>query len=248
MANLNLDVNYPDHPKTRRLKTMLGKESEYLPIKLWLYVGRLHPEGHLKDYNGQEIEAIVEWGGTPGAFIEAMERVEWLKKDEKNGYKLIGWKEHQGHLIAFKRRGKIAAKARWNKDKQRRATSMQQALLKSDSSNAPTNQTKPTVPNQPIQPPQGFPESENGARDSASFVGVPPDFAQKVWLETSARGWRDRQGQEIRNWRQYLKACHLRLVDYEARNGKTATRVPNLTSRRNNEADFMDPNPSSSPI
>jgi len=120
---------------------MLGKEAEFLPVKLWLYAGRIHPEsGKLKGLTGQEIEGIVEWWGTPGAFIEAMERVEWLIKDEKNCFTLLGWKEHQGHLVAFKRRGKIAAKARWDKDKRRRALSMQQAMLECGSSNAPTNQ------------------------------------------------------------------------------------------------------------
>lgn len=145
MPNLNLDLNYPDHPKTRRLKAMLGKEAEFLPVKLWLYAGRIHPEsGRLGDLNGAEIEGLVEWWGTPGAFIEAMERVDWLKKDEKNRYQISGWKDHQGHLVAFKRRGEIAAKARWNKDKRRRASSMQQAMLEGQVSNAPTNQAKPT--------------------------------------------------------------------------------------------------------
>lgn len=142
MPDLNLDVNFRDHPKTRRFVAMMGKDSEWLVVKLWLHVARVLPEGKLKGWTPHEIEGIAEWGGTPGAFIEAMERLDWLKKDSFGNYVLSGWKEHQGHLIAFKERGKIAAKTRWAKKKQDMLQAMlkeKQALLKSDSSNALTD-------------------------------------------------------------------------------------------------------------
>lgn len=142
MPDLNLDVNFRDHPKTRRLVAMLGKDSEWMVVKLWLYVARIHPEGDISDYTGQEIEALVDWGGTPGAFVEAMEKVEMLSKNSKNKFKLLGWKDHQGHLVAYKVRGEKAAKARWSKALGRchkHTTSIPQALLNSTPSNAPTD-------------------------------------------------------------------------------------------------------------
>lgn len=146
MPSLNLDLNYPDHPKTKRLVAILGKASEFLPVKLWLYAGRVHPEnGKLGDLSELEIEAIVGWEGEPGAFISAMERVEWLIRDENNHFQLLGWKDHQGHLIVFKIRSEKASKARWGKYKTRHASSNPKPKISNATSNAPTVLTVPAV-------------------------------------------------------------------------------------------------------
>jgi len=240
---LNVDLNFREHPKTKRLAGLLGPGSESLPLWLWLYVGRIHPgTGRLEGYEDAEIEAIVGWSGTAGDFVKAMKKVEWLEPlKDRTGYKIPDWLEHQGHLVAFKKRGKKAAKARWSKACLKHNSSNAQAMQTAEPSNAPTNYTVPTKLNQttPTNPPQGFPADESQARDSAAFVGVPPEFAVKVWLETAARGWRDRQGQPISDWRRYLKGCHLRMSDWEARNGKPD--APK-TYRRDpaKEADFID--------
>lgn len=60
----------------------------------------------------------------------------------EGGYQVHQWLEYQGHIAAFSIRGKTAAKARWSKLAEKDlydATSMPDAMLKPDSSNAPTN-------------------------------------------------------------------------------------------------------------
>ncbi|OHB90835.1 MAG: hypothetical protein A3D89_04255 [Planctomycetes bacterium RIFCSPHIGHO2_02_FULL_52_58] len=127
MADLNLDLNYFTHPKTIRLIGLLGRGAEVLPIRLWCYCGKYHAEsGRLAGYSVQEVESILEWWGEKGKAVEAMVSVGFLHEDGKNSEKILSiheWKNHQGHIVFFKKRAKIAAKARWSKEVMGNATS-----------------------------------------------------------------------------------------------------------------------------
>jgi len=115
MPYLNLDLDYFDHPKTRRLIGLLGKGSAELPIRLWIYCGKFHARnGVLDGYSAQEIEALVGWWGKQGQMVEAMTRTGFLETDGGT-YRVHDWKEHAGHLIEFKKRAQVAAFARWDK-------------------------------------------------------------------------------------------------------------------------------------
>jgi hypothetical protein len=79
MTSLNLDLDFFDHPKTRRLVGLLGRGSEVLPIKLWCWCAKYHAEsGWLTGYSAQEIESILGWWGEPGKMVEAMVKVGFL--------------------------------------------------------------------------------------------------------------------------------------------------------------------------
>jgi len=115
MPYLNLDLNYFTHPKTRRLIGLLGRGSEMLPIRLWCHCGAHHCDtGVLADYSPQEIESIVEWWGKPGEMLAALLKVGFLRQTE-GGFEIPGWREYQGHISAYKERGKMMAEARWKK-------------------------------------------------------------------------------------------------------------------------------------
>ena len=115
MPFLNLDLDYEDHPKTRRLVGLLGKGAEMIPIRLWAYCGKYHCEtGELTAQTPQEIESIVKWWGPSGKAVEAMIGTGFLDK-KKRGYAVHDWKETQGHIHALKVQAKRAAMARWKK-------------------------------------------------------------------------------------------------------------------------------------
>lgn len=115
MPYLNLDPNYFDHPKTRRLVASLGPGADVLPIRLWAYCARYHPnDGRMKGYTIPEVESIMGWTGEPGSAIKSMGRVGFIL-GHKSGFQCIDWLQHQGHLAAFSRRGKAANKVRWDK-------------------------------------------------------------------------------------------------------------------------------------
>src|SRR4051812_1225837 len=115
MAYLNLDLDYFEHRKTKRLIGRLGKGVEVLPLRLWSYCGKFHPEdGRLSGYSEAEIASIAGWWREPTEFLQAMLDVCLMGKDER-GYFIHEWREHQGHLEAFKVRAKKGAAARWGK-------------------------------------------------------------------------------------------------------------------------------------
>jgi len=142
MPYLNLDPNYFDHPKTRRLVGILGPMADVFPIRLWAYCARVHPsDGSMKGYSDIEIEGIIRWSGTPKIAIQAMTAVGFIKHT-KRGYFCIDWLQHEGHLEAFRRRGIEAANARWT----RYATSNATSNAKKNLSNAPAVPAVPTIP------------------------------------------------------------------------------------------------------
>lgn len=153
MANLNLDLNFFDHPKTKRLVGLLGRGSEVLPIKLWAYAGKVRAEdGRLIGHAAHEIESIAGWWGKAGEMLEVMlkEGTRFLEQEEDGTYVLHDWLEYQGHLAAYKIRGKKAAMARWSKlagevVKAVNATSIPEGCHKQSPKPAkPTDLTKPT--------------------------------------------------------------------------------------------------------
>jgi hypothetical protein len=142
MPYLNLDLRYFDHIKTVRLVGLLGKGAAELPLRLWCYCGTHHAkDGNLAGYSAQEIESIVGWWGTPGAFVDAMVNVGLLDKTEK-GYKVHDWEEEQGHLISFHERAKAGAKERWDRYREQHATS-----IATSNAQAPPQAMLHTIPN-----------------------------------------------------------------------------------------------------
>ncbi len=114
MPSLNLDLDYFDHPKTRRLVVLLGPGAEILPIRLWTYCGKFHPkDGSLVGYSEDEIEKFSGWAGMKGLLYKALLSLGFLDTVE-GGVIIHDWDEHAGHFAVYHERAKQAAKARWN--------------------------------------------------------------------------------------------------------------------------------------
>lgn len=149
MAYLNLDLDYFDHPKTKRLIGLLGRGSDVLPVRLWAYCGKYHADtGHLIGYSPTELETVIGWWGQPGRAVEALlrpfqERPGFLERLAE-GFKVHDWEKVNGHIAAFKARAQAGAAEKWRRFK---AEADAQALLKQSLSNAASNAlTTPTLP------------------------------------------------------------------------------------------------------
>jgi len=117
MPYLNLDLDWFGHRKAIRLVGLLGAGADLYPIKLWAYVGKHHAEtGRLDGYTEQEIESICGWQGEAGKLAQTLvlPQINLLEAHE-NYFQIHDWFEHCGHLAAFKKRAKTAAKKRWAK-------------------------------------------------------------------------------------------------------------------------------------
>lgn len=144
MPYLNLDLNYFDHRKTRRLIGLLGRGAEVLPIRLWAYCGKFHCEdGRLTGYSEQEIESLAFWWGKTGIMLPAMQSSEWMDRDTA-GWFMHDWKDHQGHLSAFKAKGKAMAEARWSKARDAASNAASNAAKAAQQCSDCTNQTNLT--------------------------------------------------------------------------------------------------------
>lgn len=205
MPYLNVDLDFFEHPKTKRLVGLLGRGAEVIPIKLWAYCGKFHADtGRLAGYSEQEIEAMVDWWGKSGAMLQALLRVGFMAKEGADWF-IVDWSEHQGHIAAFKARGRLMAQARWKKaDAASNAVSI-------PARNAPTDPTDPTNwkranGDRPVEFPKGFPATEADALTVLDAIGVPEGFARMVYNEVAARNGMDCFGQPVSRWSYYLKA------------------------------------------
>lgn len=205
MAYLNVDLDYFDHPKTKRLIGLLGKGAAELPIRLWAYCGRYHYEsGSLTGHSAQEIEALVNWWGAPGKCVEAFVKVGFLGPLEgQEGYQVHDWQEHQGHIAALRARGQAGAKKRWADMKASAdALAMPQALLKHTPSNAPSVPTIPTKQQRQqktegsasnaSEPPRQEPEKPSALTVAApddGFAAWYADYPNKVSRKAAEKAW-----------------------------------------------------------
>ena len=113
MPCLNLDVDYFKHPRTLRLRAKLGPGAELLPLELWCHCARYQPEtGRLEGYTLSEVESACGWSGERGKAARALLDTGFLAQDG-DAFTVTGWLEEQGHIAAFKKRGRAAALKRW---------------------------------------------------------------------------------------------------------------------------------------
>lgn len=131
--------------------------ADVLPLRLWAYCAKIHPvDGRLKGYSAVEVEGAIGWTGDPNKAVEAMGRAGFILKTA-GGFQCVDWKQHEGHLAAFSRRGKIANQIRWGRYKQ----GILQGIPKSQSRNPPSLPNQPNLPDQkkekaPPQAPRTF--------------------------------------------------------------------------------------------
>lgn len=149
MPDLNVDLDYFEHLKTRRLASKLGPFAPLIPIKLWAYCGKYHPEdGRFSQEQDKEIADIAGFSGDATSMLQALLDAGFIDRDVSGVFFIHDWMDHQGHLVAYKQRAKIAAKARWSKLSPKNATSIATSIpssnAKSSLSNAVSN--APTVP------------------------------------------------------------------------------------------------------
>lgn len=117
MPSLNVDIDFFDHPKTKRLIRLLGRGSEVVPLRMWCYTARYFPaDGRLTGISAQEIEEECRWWGQSGNAITALLDCGFLEQDGDT-FVVHDWLEHEKHIGVFRERAKSAAEGRWEKER-----------------------------------------------------------------------------------------------------------------------------------
>lgn len=175
MPSLNVDLEYFDHIKAKRLEARLGPGSDVLPIRLWAYVGKIKPDSGSIEVSAEELEHIIRWWGEKGAAIRALTDINFLS--ESNGkFKVHDWFDHSGHLAAYKKRSIKANKIRWGRYRDSRTPSRSPNGDKKESScravPAVLNHTSRAVPAEGVQT---TPSPMRGAASQASKTKKTPE-------------------------------------------------------------------------
>lgn len=108
-------TTFPRHPKTIKLKRLLGTWEPI--ITLWLWAAENRPGGDLSGLEEEDIAIACGFDGDPKALIEALASVKFI--EEINGaYVLHDWKKHNAfcaYAELRKEKAILAAKARWDR-------------------------------------------------------------------------------------------------------------------------------------
>lgn len=98
---MRVETDFVDHPKVRRLCTTLGNhQGGWFVMRLWSFMSRFCPTGHLRDIDGTSVETECEWSGAPGKLISALVECEFLDEKKGGGWAVHDWDDHQGRVAA----------------------------------------------------------------------------------------------------------------------------------------------------
>jgi len=105
---------YWSHPKTARLRQMLGNDALWIPIRLWSFAADHRPSGVLEGLSAADLSSAIGYGGSPRKLLRALIQTGFL--DEKP-LQIHNWGKHNWYHSAYNERAKKAAAARWEKGK-----------------------------------------------------------------------------------------------------------------------------------
>jgi hypothetical protein len=165
---MNKDIRvlttFPRHPKTIKLKRLLGTWEPI--IVLWLWAAENRPNGDLGGLDIEDIAIAASWDDDPKTLINALLKVRFVHEVENGAYALHGWEEHNAYAANAEKRSnkaRLAAQARWNK-KLKGCSDNAKECSEHATSNAPIPNPSPTPnpsPNKLKQPaPPGQPSAD----------------------------------------------------------------------------------------
>ncbi|NCB72845.1 MAG: hypothetical protein EOM45_13825, partial [Clostridia bacterium] len=119
--DMRIDVDFVDHPKTKRLIRMTGFEGFYCLMKLFSIAAKIYKRGELKNLDASDIEDLTGWTGEQGKFVEALldPKICFLEH-EGDLFIIHDWDVNQPWIYGSEARSEKARKAinaRWDKDK-----------------------------------------------------------------------------------------------------------------------------------
>jgi hypothetical protein len=116
---VRVNCNFFSHRKTARLKAKIGEAALWLPVRLWAYAAEHEPDGNFRDYQPEEIAALVGYTGDAKAMLKALLEAGFM---ETSPLRIHDWAEYNGYHQKYSDRAKKAAAARWRKTEPAQAT------------------------------------------------------------------------------------------------------------------------------
>lgn len=95
--DIRMDVNIHDNKKYHRLRKAVGIGAMDILTRLWCVTAKVCPDGFLKGFTPEDVEALVGWDGAPGFLVKTLVQAGWLDLAE-GGYLIHEWAEHQPYV------------------------------------------------------------------------------------------------------------------------------------------------------
>jgi len=195
-GDFRVALDFLDHPKTVRLKSLVGAEGVFCLMRLWAFAGNYRPRGLLTGMNPQDIAIAAKWTENSDLFVTALLDSKFLDKLKNGVYRLHNWKLRQGYLYHKPER----------QERARKGGKARQAKVDNDLRSAKnTNKHTPS----PSPSPTPTPNTDSHARASS-----PHDRLQswvkseegKTWIQEQIKIYgKDLVGHEYVKARQWVK-------------------------------------------
>lgn len=105
--------DYPNHPKTLHLISLIGPEADVYPLRLWFWASKYRRDGNFKG-GAPEIELACGWKGAKGRLHRALIKAGFV---ESGGRQVHDWKVGIGRAIAIYERKKQKQREKYDADK-----------------------------------------------------------------------------------------------------------------------------------
>lgn len=224
MPDLNLDLDYPNHRKTRRLVGLLGDGAQFIPIALWCYVGKYYAEkGALKGYTDSELESVIGWWGDPGKCVEALLTSGFIVRSNK-GFFVHDWVQHQGHIYALSQKNKLIAINRWRKIRGQKPLGELPLVYPNQPTDQPTNpknssRKKASVPSEVTLLINEFFEGQQAVLGEKPRFngGAAGRYFKKLLKDFSIHEIRKRMGFWFSSREKFIQTRSFRVEDFQSR-------------------------------
>lgn len=108
--DVRIGTNYPYHPKTRKLKKILGAEGVMSHTFLLCFAAQTCPSGVLKDMDVEDIAQVAQWRGEPDEFVQTLLDLRLLDQNSSN-YSIHNWELHNFYCTTTAARSRSARRS-----------------------------------------------------------------------------------------------------------------------------------------
>jgi len=111
--DIRISIGFLDHPKTIKLKRILGSESIECLLRLWSFAAQYKPSGKFNSLTEEDLEIASQWHGETGKFLDTLKVVGLIDKIHDE-LALHDWIDHNPYVTGADDRSNVA---RFNKMK-----------------------------------------------------------------------------------------------------------------------------------
>lgn len=196
--------------KTLRLRSLIGNDALWLPIRLWAYAAENQPDGDFSSYSADELALLVQYSGNAQVMLEALQQAGFM-----DGLLIHDWAEHNSYHQTFSDRAKAAAKARWDGVREKEA-------LK-DKNRKDKKGKETSIATSMLQASKGL-ATEDELKAYCLEIGLPANDGKACFDKWTGNGWVNNKA-PIKDWRATIRSWRAQGYLPSQKNGTTSSQT-----------------------